>query len=372
MSSESITLASTDSPNVKRIHLRGNMNVFRAGELAAALDIEPSSEVSRIVVDLQDVGTLESAAVAVLSIAHQQLHARNISLVIENPSDEHLNTMRMMPAADLDKQQPELPGSLENTGAWMIDTFDRAAEFVAITFDATIAILRTIHRNQRPPKGSIIEQSMSTGVEALPIILLLSALIGLILGFQAAYQLEKLGANIFIADIVGIMGVREFSPLISAIIIAGRSGASIAAELGTMTVQEEVDALRSMGLNPIRFLVLPRISGLIITLPALTLISSFIVIAGGGVIGTTMLGLQPFAYVTQAIKVITFSSWVFGLSKAVVFAWIIALVASYSGLSIRGGASEVGNATTRSVVISIFLLIVIDSIFAMVSTMSQM
>ncbi|MCC6746358.1 MAG: MlaE family lipid ABC transporter permease subunit [Deltaproteobacteria bacterium] len=223
-------------------------------------------------------------------------------------------------------------------------------------------------RGRFPPRGATALQAIRIGVDALPIVSLIAFLLGLIMAFQAAHQLRQFGANIFVANLVGIAIVRELGPIMTAIIIAGRSGSSIAAELGTMTVGEEIDALRIMGIEPIRFLVVPRIYAITFTQPALTLFANAVGVFGGFLIAVLYLDLSAHAYINQTIEALTLSDLFTGLAKSFCFAWVTALIGCHCGLRITGGAEGVGRATTASVVASIFAIIVVDSIFTTLST----
>jgi phospholipid/cholesterol/gamma-HCH transport system permease protein len=201
------------------------------------------------------------------------------------------------------------------------------------------------------------------GADALPIVLLINFLIGFVMAYQSAIQLRQFGANIFVADLVGIAMTRELGPLMTAIIVCGRSGAAFAAELGTMKVSEEVDALRTLGVVPLRFLVLPRICGLALVAPLLTLLADGVGIAGGLLVAVTRLELTPAAFMNELRQSLQLSDIASGLAKSVVFAFAIALIACQQGLATSGGAEGVGRRTTGAVVSILFVLILIDAVF---------
>jgi phospholipid/cholesterol/gamma-HCH transport system permease protein len=211
--------------------------------------------------------------------------------------------------------------------------------------------------------GAAIHQMVLVGVNSVPIVFLISVFIGLVLALQGAYQLEKLGAGYFVAALVGVSMTRELGPLITAIIIAGRSGSAFAAEIGTMKVSEEIDALEVMGLNSVKYLVVPKYLAMLVMMPCLTIISDFSGILGGGIFESMQLG-QPLAMVASATRdaLLMRDIWT-GLVKSLVFGLIITKVGCYEGFSVKGGAEGVGKATTSSVVISIFLVIFADVLF---------
>lgn len=200
------------------------------------------------------------------------------------------------------------------------------------------------------------------GVRALPITGLLTFLVGVVLAYQGAEQLRKFGTNIFIVDLVGISLVREIAPLIVAILIAGRSGSAYAAEIGTMKVTEELDAVRTLGISPINLLVLPRAVALVIALPLLTVYADVLGVFGGMLIASSQLNVSFTEFVSRFEEAVAVRHFLIGLAKAPFFAMIIALVGCYQGFQIRGGVDDVGRHTTISVVQSIFLVIVFDAI----------
>jgi len=214
--------------------------------------------------------------------------------------------------------------------------------------------------------GSSFEEMVKVGVNAIPIVALISFSIGLILAMQSAYQLEQFGATIFTADLVAVAQTRELGPLMTAIIVAGRSGSGIAAEIGTMKVGEEIDALRSMGFHPIKFLVVPKLIALAIMVPCLTVIADLIGIAGGFSMAVLSLDLGFARYLNRTIFALVFKDMITGLIKSFVFALLVGLTGCYMGFMVEGGAEGVGRRTTQSVVVSIFLIILADSFFTAV------
>ncbi len=216
----------------------------------------------------------------------------------------------------------------------------------------------------RPPRirASIVEM-VRTGYNSVPIVSLISFFVGVILALQAAYQLKKFGALIYVADLVGISLTRELGPILTAVLVSGRSGSAFAAEIGSMKAAEEIDALVTMGINPIRYLIVPKLIALMIMMPALTLIADFSGITGGTILASTMLGLSPGAYIEQTINSLAIQDIFTGLVKALAFGIVITLVGVYQGLRVEGGAEDVGKRTTAAVVASIILVIVFDLFF---------
>jgi phospholipid/cholesterol/gamma-HCH transport system permease protein len=199
----------------------------------------------------------------------------------------------------------------------------------------------------------------------VPIVAVISFFVGIILALQAAYQLKRVGAMIYVANLVGVSLTRELSPILTAIIVSGRSGSAFAAEIGSMKAAEEVDALVTMGINPIRFLVSPKLIALMVMVPALTMLSDVIGISGGFLLSVSVLDIHPYNYYQQTINALLVKDVFTGLIKAWAFGMVITLVGAYQGFKVEGGAEEVGRRTTSSVVASIFLVIIFDLFFTM-------
>ena len=208
-----------------------------------------------------------------------------------------------------------------------------------------------------------ISEMVKAGYNSVPIVATISLFVGIILAMQAAYQLKKVGALIYVANLVGVSLTRELSPILTAIIVSGRSGSAFAAEIGSMKAAEEIDALTTMGINPVRFLVTPKLIALMIMLPSLTVISDIVGIFGGFLLATTLLEVHPYNYYQQSVNALLVKDIFTGLIKAWAFGIIITLVGAYQGFKVTGGAEEVGRRTTASVVASIFLVIMFDLFF---------
>ena len=211
---------------------------------------------------------------------------------------------------------------------------------------------------------SLIHHMEQTGLHAVPIVALLSFLIGVVLAYQSADQLRQFGAELFTVNLLGISILRELGVLITAIIVAGRSGSAFTAQIGTMKVNQEVDAMETIGLDPVDILVLPRILALVITLPLLAFLANVVALVGGGLMSWIVLDIPPDAFTRQFQQAVPIVHLWLGLIKAPAFAFIIGMVGCYEGLKVTGSAQSVGAQTTRAVVEAIFLVIVIDAAFS--------
>lgn len=234
-----------------------------------------------------------------------------------------------------------------------------------LTSDILYWSVMSLIKKRGHKRGAILTQSLIIGANALPIVGLLSFSIGLIMALLSAAQLRNFGANIFIADLISIAMVREMGPMMTAILVAGRSGSSIASEIATMKVSEELDALNIMAINPIRYIVAPKFIAITICMPLLTGMAMVIGILGGMVIAVFYLDLNIPTFILEVVDRLSIKDFTIGLSKSFCFAWCIVIIGSLFGFNVTGGAEGVGRATTQSVVTSIFTVILLDAFFAL-------
>ena len=244
-------------------------------------------------------------------------------------------------------------------GAWQL--LESPLEFLG---RVTVALGGAGLRVKRWRPTSITRHVYDAGLAAIPIVALIAFLIAVILAYMGAQQLRKFGADIFVVDLVTVGVLRELGVLLTAIIVAGRSGSAIAAEMGAMCLNEEVDALRAIGVDPIEMLVVPRVMGLVIALPLLTVIADAIGLAGGGLLCRVLLDMPLTQYLNRANEAIAATTFWVGIVKAPVFAVLIALSGTWCGLRVRGSSRDLGRLTTVAVVQAIFLVILADALFA--------
>jgi len=245
-------------------------------------------------------------------------------------------------------------------GSATIDFLAETGQLWRLALDAFSRGLGRAPHGPRLRVRATISQCVRAGYDSLPLVALISLLVGMIIALQSAYQLEKLGAANLVSNLVAISVTRELAPLLVAIIVAGRVGSAIAAELGTMKVSQEIDALTVMGLDPISYLVLPRILALLVCLPALTVFADGIGILGGLLVAVGALDMGAAGFVAATVDALEVQDLTTGMVKSLAFALIIGLVGCHQGLATSGGAEEVGRATTVSVVRSIVLIILAD------------
>ncbi len=319
--------------------------------------------------DLSAVGGLDGGSAALLLELQSELEQRGTQAEIvgaEGRVRTMLDLYRAHPAQPA-PLHPEDANFFDHVGRLTLEWLAELREMMAFVGDVlayAIAALRAPRSIHWRDVGGLMERA---GVDAVPIVVLINFLVGLVVGFQAAVQLEQLGADILIADLVVLSVVRELGPLMTAIIVAGRSGAAFAAELGTMKVSEEIDALETLRLDVYRFLVLPRLLALLVMVPLLTLLADVMGALGGLVVAVFGMDLTVAAYLNEAhFALVDLGSGhhvAIGLVKSVFFGIAIALIACQRGLVARGGAAGVGRATTSAVVTTLFALVLLDAGF---------
>ena len=279
-----------------------------------------------------------------------------------------LQKLMLLVADSADKPLPQKPAnsSLKNVGRTAISAAQQAVALLTFTGETALAALRQLTHPKRIRWRILLRNIQIGGFNALPIIGLTSFLLGIVIAYQGADQLKHYGANIFVVELGGYAMLREFSPLISAIIIAGRSGSAYAAAIGTMVVTEEIDAMRTIDIDPIEFLVLPKIAALAVALPLLTVFADLTGVFGGMVMARSQLGIGFHEFVDRFGREIPLASLMVGIGKSLVFAIIIAGIGCFQGFRAKGSADSVGRQTTTSVVQAIFLVIVVDALFSVV------
>jgi len=320
-----------------------------------------------LIFDFQLTSEIDSGAVAAISKIRSLGSEYNCRVLISNCLPEIQNTIDLFILPKLSEEKPrEKAGLFEKLGAFVYEGTQIFKESIILFSNVFYWAVAAFFKKKLRRKGEVVNQSILIGVNALPIIALIAFLIGLILALQSAAQLRQFGANIYVADLVAIAMISEMGPLITAIMVAGRSGSAIAAEIATMQVSEEIDALKVMGIDPVPYLVIPKLYSSIITLPLLTIFANLIGILGGLLIGITYLDLDVISFYNEVISVIRYKEIFTSIIKSLCFAVIIVITAAFFGFRAKGGAEDVGRATTTSVVVSIFMVIAIDSLLGMI------
>jgi phospholipid/cholesterol/gamma-HCH transport system permease protein len=321
-------------------------------------------------VDLGRVPEIDDFGVVTLLDMHRRCRARSVAFSLQATSEPVSAFLALAGYENLlaspDCSPRPTPDPVTRLGGKTLETLDNLRGLLIFVGDVVLGMALVAVRPGRLRRSDTVTVMQRVGVDALPIVGLLSFLLGLIMAFMSAVQLKQFGANIYVASLVALSMVRELGPIMTAIIVAGRSGSAFAAEIGSMRISEEVDALTTMGFDTTMFLALPRIIGTLAVVPLLNLFSDLFAIAGGMLIGVTTLDLTVQGYMNQTLWTLTLFDLFWGLGKSAVFALLIAGIGCFRGFQVRGGADAVGRATTSSVVSSIFMIIVTDSVFAVI------
>jgi phospholipid/cholesterol/gamma-HCH transport system permease protein len=336
-------------------------------EVKSALsEISPS----KFAVDLSGVTYLDSAAALTLFRLEDDAKVRSIPFTFLNITNDIKGIMKLLDEK-MHRIPPLIPERkshhiLEQIGEESQKLFDDFFQIMTFVGELLLAMFYSILHPRSIRWEDTFFYMKRAGVDGLPIVALISLLLGLIMAFMSSLQLKQFGANIYVASLVGIAMVKELGPIMTAIIVAGRSGSAFAAEIGTMIVNDEVNALMTMGLNPTRFLAVPKVLAAVFVVPLLTLYADFFAILGGLIVGIVGLDLTVYTYVQQTQDSIQIFDIVSSLIKAVVFAMLISGIGCQRGFQVKGGAESVGTSTTSAVVSAIFLIIVADSAFAII------
>ena len=329
-------------------------------------DLKPKE----LIVDLTNIEYLDSSGALLLLELEGRAKSQAIAFSFDNMPDEVRSIMELINrqalAAPPVKTEKKPRYILEEIGEASFVLYKDTIRILVFIGEILDALFHAIRNPRLVRWDDVLFYIKRAGVDGLPILSLLSLLMGLIIAFMSSLQLKQFGANIYVASLVGIAIIRELGPMMTAIIVAGRSGSAFAAEIGTMRVNEEVDALVTMGFDPTQFLAVPKVLATMIVVPVLTVYADFFGIIGGLLVGITGLDLTIHTYIQQTVKSVTLFDFVSSLVKSVVFAALISGISCQRGLQVRGGAEAVGTATTSAVVSSIFLIIVADSVFAII------
>jgi phospholipid/cholesterol/gamma-HCH transport system permease protein len=318
--------------------------------------------------DLGELGELDTAGAWLLERTRRGLEAAGISVELTGLTPEHERLLKTV--VEHDRPQPRQPRPshlrdfVANIGRAVFEHGRSAKAMLNFLGLTVIVLLRSLAQPWRIRWRAVVAHMQSSGVSALPIVGLVSFLIGIVLAYQGAEQLRRFGAQVFTVDIVGIGVLREMAILLTAIIVAGRSGSAYTAQIGAMQVNEEIDALKTLGLDPMEILVMPRLIGLTIVLPLLAFYADLMGLLGGAILTMLVLDISIPQFIAQLRGAVDVWDLFVGLVKAPLFAFIIAMVGCFEGFRVARSAESVGQATTRAVVEGVFLVIVLDAMLS--------
>ena len=321
-----------------------------------------------LILDLSQTVRIDSAGLCFIKLLHLQCKNSGKKLILRNISSDHLNLLKTCNFSPQDKKSPDSfkNSFIVNTGDTLVKLMNNSVHALSVLTEMLYWGTFGLLKKQDFKRGALGEQMYQLGYKAFGIVTLLSFLIGIVLSLQSAIQLRNFGAGIFLAPLIGITMVREMGPLLTAIILAGRTGSATTAEIATMGVGEELDALQTMGINPIQFAVVPKFWAISITMPILSILATAAGILGGFLVAITYLDLSSSIFWGELSKHLHLRDLNAGFIKSVVFSWLIVWIGSYYGLRVKGGAEAVGRETTASVVTGIFIIILADAIFSFI------
>lgn len=347
------------------IALHGELSLREGARIWRELHVHKPARGSRLYVDLSGVASTDGSAAALLASYRAECADRGVECQFVGATSAVQDVLKLYD--DGSKLRPRrrrrARSSLEQIGAATVAMALEAQLVIAFFGQMVVGMLNAFRAPRTVNWRELLPTMEKAGADAVPIVALINFLVGMVIALQSAGQLHRFGADIFLADLVGISIAREIGPLMTAIIMCGRTGAAFAAELGSMKTNEEIDALRTMGFGPMRFLVMPKALGLMLVAPLLTLIADLAGNFGGLLVGMMKLDLSAQSYLSELQRAVHLPDVMQGLTKSVAFALAIALISCQQGLAASGGAEGVGRRTTGAVVVTLFSLIVIDAVF---------
>ncbi|MCH7888155.1 MAG: MlaE family lipid ABC transporter permease subunit [Proteobacteria bacterium] len=351
------------------VSLGGRWGIDEADRLDGELRRLAPGPAKAVSIDIAGVEALDTAAALVLYRARKRLRADGHAAEFARARPELSALLDLIEANDAPVEcraprEPPLRAIVAHVGRATIEALDNGLKMLSFFGLTMTTLARAAIRPWRIRGTALVGHMEQAGLDAVPIVALISFLIGVVLAYQGADQLAKFGAEIFVVNLVGISVLREIGILLTAIVIAGRSGSAFTAAIGSMKVREEIDAMRTLGLDPIEVLVLPRLLALIVTLPLLAFFADAMGLLGGGLMAWISLGIGPAQFIERLGDAVPMWSFWVGIIKAPVFAFLIAMVGCYEGFQVSGSAESVGRHTTKAVVEAIFLVIVVDAAFS--------
>ena len=349
--------------------LKGDFVVAQLGPLYGRLDdlVASVSADGPLQADCSGISRLDTAGAMILCQLSERL---GVPVSLDRLSEAHGALVEAAQAAQgiAPVPEPEKPGSLisllERIGAGVVGAVQELVDLTGFVGLVMTRVGQAIIQPSRVRLTSFIHHMETVGLNAVPIVCLISFLTGIVLAYQGAFQLQQFGAEIFVVDLLALAVLREMAVLLTAIIVAGRSGSAFTAEIGAMKVNEEVDAMRTLGLDPVEVLVLPRLFALVIALPLLTFLADMAGLFGGALMAWVVLDISPAEFIARLSEAASMWHFGTGMLKAPVFAAIIAIIGCMEGLRVEGSAESVGRLTTKSVVEAIFIVIVADGLFS--------
>ncbi len=363
------TLESTQAGDLLTLKLAGRWDVRTVMANQPSFKALVKHPAPRATIDISEVDFIDTIG----AIAVSQMRARfALNGDAEIVGADATQSALLKQVSEIDetplpaRPRPTAMDRIADLGAWAFRQSGEACSLIGFLGELTVVFSRILIHPRRLRLPALATHMQAIGINAMPIVGLLAFLIGIVLTFISGDQLQKFGASIFIVNLIGIASLRELGILITAIIVAGRSGSAFTAEIGTMKINQEVDAMSTIGLDPMEVLVAPRTLALVLMLVPLGFFADLVMIAGGALMANLTLGVHFSQFITQFQSTVALKQLWIGMIKTPFFAFVIAMVGCYHGLQVSGSAESVGQQTTQSVVQSIFLVITLDAVFAIV------
>jgi phospholipid/cholesterol/gamma-HCH transport system permease protein len=355
----------TTSDAVARVALQGELHLRSGKALWNTLKQAEREHARQVEVDLSDVTAADGSAAAILTSYRAELRSKGVDCQLIGARENVAEILRLYENTQKLGPRPrrKAQGQLDQIGTAAIAVALEAQMVIAFFGQMVVGMMNAFRAPRSVNWKELLPTAERAGADAVPIVALINFLVGMVISLQSAAQLHRFGADIYMADLVGISVVREIGPLITAIVVCGRTGAAFAAELGSMQTNEEIDALRTMGFGPMRFLVMPKALALMAVMPMLTILADLMGCLGGLTTGVVRLDLSVAGYLAESQRAVHLSDFTSGLIKSVAFGLAITLISCQQGLAATGGAEGVGKRTTAAVVTTLFTLILIDAVF---------
>lgn len=364
----SIDYANIVQQNKHQLQCVGDWTIAGIVDLAKAKLKLPRAK--EITLHGEAIQSMDSAGAWLIRSIIYRLEQKKIKVHLQSFADDYMSLLDLVSREEILKPLPAAfhPSFLYVIGETSINKLTQFVDFLAFAGEFFVRTFNSFVFPRHIHWRAFLNTIHETGYQALPIVALLSFLIGIVLSYQIGQQLKFYGANLYIDSLLGVAVLQEFAPLITAIIVAGRTGSAYTAQIGSMKINEEIDALHTMGISPFDQLVLPKVFGLIVALPLLIVWADIFGILGGMVMAKIQLGLSYYGFLQLFPKVVYLSTFFNGLSKAPVFAFIISIVGCFQAFQVKYSADSLGARTTKSVVQAIFFIIIADSVFSVMMT----
>ncbi|MDA5557559.1 ABC transporter permease [Shimia sp. MMG029] len=350
------------------VHLSGALLTEFLAEMERPF-AQVSAEHGTLRLRLGGLTAMDTGGAWMVADLRNRLQSHGVEVVLEGGAEDQMALLRTVSAAmpndDLGDAPSRSPWDwLEQWGKNLVGGWQSALSLISFLGETLVALTRELARPHKLRWASLVTHMQDTGFNAVPIIGLMGFLIGVVLAFQGATQLQRFGAEVFVVELISISVLRELGILLTAIIVAGRSGSAFTASVGSMKVQQEIDAMQTLGLDPIRVLVVPRVLALLIMLPLLGFVANLFGLLGGGLMSWINLGVSPGMFVTRLYENTDVTHLLVGMVKAPFFALVIGVVACWQAFQVKSSSTSVGQRTTSSVVQGIFLVIALDALFS--------